>query len=387
MIFIEVPIRQINSEWLKLEGEKPGFGGAQAILVNSGDWRLQLKSKAFRCDMELCRALKDIGIDEIYHTKKILIGTVDPITTVGRESVVFPVLTDARWWARQSDGKFGFRDIKESEIIVDGDYRPGYYIGDDGRVVISTLDIDIAYGCNLRCESCNRLSPYRTGYAPTEQVLEWLNIWGKKIMPSAMVILGGEPLLHPDLEIIIRAVRNTWGLPARLYLTTNGFLINDVDIGVLNAVKEVNAVVNISRHFTDRDVDIKRLLQNKVAYRMSDYTQPSRWIRQYKLSSDKKINTPYTSDPAKAYNSCINKACPSLHDNRLYKCNVLQVIQKSVQEGVISAEDWKAAMDYIPLSPDADAQTILKHFCTREISACGICPEIREVMKHVQMPD
>ena len=76
-------------------------------------------------------------------------------------------------------------------------------------------------GCNLRCPFChNALLVTRLGESPTiteEEVLSFLS--GRKGLLDAMVLSGGEPLMHPDAIDFLEKVRK---LGFAIKVDTNG---------------------------------------------------------------------------------------------------------------------------------------------------------------------
>ena len=109
-------IRRVSKGWWHLEkDDKPSeFLGVQAVLFNSGEWRKLLGDLKFRCDMELCDTLEKIGITQIYHADKILIGTNDPLTTFGYPVIQYPKMSDPQYWSWE---KFRYRNIDESDFV------------------------------------------------------------------------------------------------------------------------------------------------------------------------------------------------------------------------------------------------------------------------------
>ena len=95
-----VKIRRITPGWWHLDGNTAHmFAGATAILVNSGEWRKQLADKIFRCDVELHKILKEIGITQIYNSDVILIGNTSALTTSeGGLSQQYPPMTVPDYW-------------------------------------------------------------------------------------------------------------------------------------------------------------------------------------------------------------------------------------------------------------------------------------------------
>ncbi|HUJ32787.1 MAG TPA: radical SAM protein [Candidatus Acidoferrum sp.] len=74
--------------------------------------------------------------------------------------------------------------------------------------------------CNLACTYCNEFDDYSKP-VPTEEMFRRIDRLGA--MGTAIItISGGEPLLHPDLDLIIRRIRDN-GIIAGLI--TNGYLL------------------------------------------------------------------------------------------------------------------------------------------------------------------
>ena len=268
--------------------------------------------------------------------------------------------------------------------------KSGYHVLGDGRVSMPKLDIDIVYGCNLRCNHCNRFSPYRKGFAPTREVIQWIEAWSQKVRPNELNILGGEPLLHPDLPEILRTVQRLWGdIPLR-QIWTNGLLIPQLSQDVLDALRETNTRVTISDH-SDEELSYDnvvagcpRLEANRIPHGIRPSNQEfsvfMNWDNNHQL-------IPFDNDPHVAWAHCWQKYCPAIVDNHLYKCVRLASVARSIQEGVLSADVWKDALTYTPLSPQADAKTVIEHLCGGAVSACRICVNETVRIKASQIPN
>lgn len=74
--------------------------------------------------------------------------------------------------------------------------------------------------CNLACEYCNEYDDFSKP-VPTETMFERVDKLGE-LGTSVVTISGGEPLLHPELDDIIRRIRKN-GMVAGLI--TNGYLL------------------------------------------------------------------------------------------------------------------------------------------------------------------
>lgn len=78
------------------------------------------------------------------------------------------------------------------------------------------------YGCNLRCPFCHNallVTEESTGGISTEEVLSFLS--KRKGMLEGVCVTGGEPLLQPDIEDFLRAIKD---MGFSVKLDTNGTL-------------------------------------------------------------------------------------------------------------------------------------------------------------------
>ena len=81
--------------------------------------------------------------------------------------------------------------------------------------------------CNLKCSHCY-INPdeHGTHRLDLKQINRWLGALIQKSPGANLVLLGGEPTLHPDLAAAIKAARKRgYG---SITIDTNGYLFNDI---------------------------------------------------------------------------------------------------------------------------------------------------------------
>ena len=81
--------------------------------------------------------------------------------------------------------------------------------------------------CNLRCRHCY-INPEQHGRKrlPIARIECWLAVFAERSPGANLVLLGGEPTLHPDLPAAVRCAR---GLDfASITIDTNGYLFNNI---------------------------------------------------------------------------------------------------------------------------------------------------------------
>jgi len=81
--------------------------------------------------------------------------------------------------------------------------------------------------CNLHCRHCY-INPEQHGRKrlPLERIERWLAVFASRSPGANLVLLGGEPTLHPDLPRVVRCARRL-GF-ASITIDTNGYLFNDI---------------------------------------------------------------------------------------------------------------------------------------------------------------
>lgn len=108
------------------------------------------------------------------------------------------------------------------------------------RLHLLAIELNAAWHCNISCVACTHASPIAPkGLADPDTVQRDLSNLGQVADVDEVRILGGEPLLHPQLPALLRAVRNS-GLNATIRLSTNGTRLHATDFEWLDHVDEVH---------------------------------------------------------------------------------------------------------------------------------------------------
>ena len=252
------------------------------------------------------------------------------------------------------------------------------FFDDAGLVRIRKLELYLTKGCNLKCHFCSHFNPYRQGIVPTETLIGSMETWSKKVSPKKFGLLGGEPLLHPEVNVILKKARECWS-NSRLILTTNGLLLPKRGKELLDVLLETRTQVLLSEHLTDQEgitaFDKGRQMLEEAGVPTVVIPSASRWKEYYLFGADGKP-IPYQSRPEAAWTMCGPNTCFNLTENKLYRCSILANAAQACQEGALGHE-WKVTTTYSPLLPDATADEIVRHLFLMKgpLAACTICPE------------
>lgn len=95
----------------------------------------------------------------------------------------------------------------------------------DGRVRARSLEVPVVDHCNLACRACSHLSPaFERRALSLEAVEQDLRRLAAGFSAECALLLGGEPLLHPDIVSAIEVVRRS-GIAGAVGIETNGLLL------------------------------------------------------------------------------------------------------------------------------------------------------------------
>lgn len=80
--------------------------------------------------------------------------------------------------------------------------------------------------CNLSCRHCY-INPdqHGTSTLPLDIVLRWLKLFARPERQTNLILLGGEPTLHPELAAIIKAAK---AMRYAVTVDSNGYLFHDL---------------------------------------------------------------------------------------------------------------------------------------------------------------
>lgn len=245
---------------------------------------------------------------------------------------------------------------------------------ENNKVVIHTIEIHASHVCNLKCESCCHFS-----YATHDKNLTSLDLenqlktWSQKINPLELKILGGEPFLNKDLELILKISKKYFPKSA-LRVATNGLLINNSKIN-LNIFKELQVNLEITVH-DDNNSYKNKLLENINT--LNKYKIPfifintiKKWKRTHKVIDN--IITPFQdNNQRQSWEVCDSKYYPQLFNNKIYKCPATTYI-KLVKKQPIS-DLFEPMLKYIPLEHTSSLEEIMAFFNKEDENICSLCP-------------
>lgn len=182
------------------------------------------------------------------------------------------------------------------------------------KPILPYLEFHLADRCNLNCRGCSHYSPIAEPWyadpARHEKDMRQLRKHFRNIM--RIRLLGGEPLLHPDVEAFLPPTRRIWP-QARIHLVTNGLLLRRMP-------------QRFWRTCRDHDITIDWTVYPPLADQyesMHEFVSARGVILQSHRTTEfcKSLNLDGDSDPEQAFRACRSRYfCPFLREGRLYIC-------------------------------------------------------------------
>lgn len=195
-----------------------------------------------------------------------------------------------------------------------------YRTGIVSRKIIppQSCEINAVDHCNIACIDCNHASPAaKMHIANPDLVFRDLSTLSRYYRSPMIKILGGEPLLHPNILALVKEIRHS-GISRKIRLVTNGILLPQMQDEVWKEIDEIEiSVYPQTEHLlTSHMADIYQLAKlNQVKI-----------IRYFYENFRATFSTIGTTDHAltqRIYNSCRFArlwGCQSIYEGYFFKC-------------------------------------------------------------------
>jgi organic radical activating enzyme len=200
----------------------------------------------------------------------------------------------------------------------------------NGRVFNRACEINVTEHCNLRCRSCRHLSPVLPKYfVDPGSLCSDLTALSKSYRVNVLKILGGEPLLHPDLPEVLLAARESQ-IADRLEIWTNGLLLPRTDRRVWEAVDSIRISLypgrSLKQDKLDACLDLAR--QHNVSLRYKHYQAFQESYSEQGTDDAELVQRIYTT-----CNNAHRWRCHTVADGWFFKCAQGYMIPKGIALG------------------------------------------------------
>jgi Radical SAM superfamily/4Fe-4S single cluster domain len=257
--------------------------------------------------------------------------------------------------------------------------------------------------CNLTCDGCNRFNNFNfSGWQRWSDHEQEYQQWAQHVEIGQAVILGGEPLLNPDILEWVRGINQVFGV--KVQILTNGTRINKVK-GLYEFLRNNGNWLSISWHNPNKideiDAEVRQFLKEPVTridgpHVLNKYHADIMWMdrngiivpmwshhRFYQssvISNSAGGYTLHNSDPKKAHDNCGFAKYKNYHfiRGKLYKCGPVALFPEFDQQFHFDLSDQDRALmnAYRPLCAD-EFETRGAEFLAnldQPLAQCKFCP-------------
>ena len=192
--------------------------------------------------------------------------------------------------------------------------NPNSETGGGRKPYLVHIETHICDHCNLNCKACNNFSPFvkKRSVASLDQWVNDLVRLSEVYRIGRIVLLGGEPLLEPELTKKFISLTRCFSPSSEILLLTNGLLVPNMDSDFWDVLNNNNVTLSISAYpvTIQKMSDILTTLKfHGVCY---NYHSTRTFSKRLTLSNDHDA----------VFNSlyCGSSGCHYVRDGYIYQC-------------------------------------------------------------------
>lgn len=264
------------------------------------------------------------------------------------------------------------------------------------KPVLPFLELMIINACNLSCQGCTTFSDLKhKGSIRWSTGKQWLEPWTDRLDLQAIGLMGGEPLMNPDLENWLYGIREL--LPnAQIRFVTNGTLLHK-HWKIFDILRDLgNTVFKISYHTQSESLDqcIDRIFENYewepvTEFGINRFKEKNRDFRFQLARPEYFFKTfigpyedmqPHNNNPSDAFDMCVQQKCPLLYNGKIFKCGTLGLTPDILSRfNHPNSTQWEKFID-TGLDPQCKISEIEKFVANfgKPHRMCGQCPSKKD---------
>lgn len=264
------------------------------------------------------------------------------------------------------------------------------------KLILPFVETMITQACNLSCHGCTNYSDLvHNGYVKWTDGRQQLEAWLTRVDILDFGILGGEPLVNPEVDKWILGLREL--MPdAQIRFTTNGINLHK-KFHLIKLLHDIgNCVIKIGVHVNSPNLEktINRIYESYDWKPVTEYgiqrwttgdrvrfhvRRPDTFWKTYR--GDYHNMMPHDSNPVDAFKQCCQQTCPLLYKGKIYKCSTAGLLEDTLARfGNPNYEQWSPYIDQ-GIAPDCTQEQLEKFLNNfgKPNAICRQCPTEQDV--------
>jgi MoaA/NifB/PqqE/SkfB family radical SAM enzyme len=226
------------------------------------------------------------------------------------------------------------------------------------------FDVHLTDHCNLNCKGCVHFSNIcKQWFVDPEKFADDMRVMSQRVNVAQIFLLGGEPLLHPQIDALVRTARRFFP-KTRICVVTNGLLLMKMKDSFWRTLAEENIVLICEAYPIELPMDEIREAAASFGVTLEWTSQGGRF---YKLPIDLE-GTQSAEDSFRRCSGITN--CPLYRDGRLYPCAYPPYVDAFTERFGL---DGPCASDADSISVRDNDGAAIVEFMKRPIPFCRHC--------------
>jgi len=254
-------------------------------------------------------------------------------------------------------------NINDDEII---------WINKTDKPLMPYLEINISDACNLNCMGCTHFANLFncSDFYDFETFKSDLSELCKNVFIAQLRLLGGEPLLNPDLSKYIAFARSI--MPdTDICVVSNGILVPKQPAELFEVMNKSNVGFVFSKYkptlkMRDKIEQVLKAFNVQYVFDGEEITEFSRNLSRHR-----------NNNPELSQKACHSRGCRFLRNGRLYKCPTEGLIYRYYEYYGLE-NNFKAGIN---IYDKLDWNKVLIDLMEKPVEMCSRCSEKSELFK------
>jgi hypothetical protein len=234
-------------------------------------------------------------------------------------------------------------------------------------VLIERLEFDAVSHCNLSCHGCSHFSPFAVEHFVSLESLEQeLRLLGQHARVGRLKIVGGEPLLHPNLLDLVGVVRRL-NVARAIEVGTNGLLLGGQPDRFW---REVDMVTVSIYPACASKLDLRLFCQKAARHGTGLIFIEKPLFREPAIG----IRTEDAALVQRIFDACLMaRFCHTLRDGKLFRCSIAPYMDRYLSLFGHAACFAETDGLRVEQTPHMSAHIITYLRSCRPLGACSFC--------------